>query len=443
MISVESNFPSNTTPSSTQLFPAAFYVDVDFDNIKDLIVCPNAKNISFNAESVQFYKNMGTNTAPNFIFISSDFLQNQMIEHGTGSVPIFTDYNQDGLEDLLIANFYKYKPVLDKESTVALYINTGTAINPEFSFIDNDIFNLPSFNYGLRAIPTFGDIDNDGDDDMFIGKEDGTLAFHENTSPGGNAIYSVNIDNYQDNNGSIISVNSFCHPQLFDLDKDGLLDLILGQKTGELIYYKNIGTSLNPSFELTNTLLGNIDISPIFPDGFPSPHFFLENGNTILFVGSIDGKLLYYDNIDGNIGLGESFNLVSDNFADINVRSYSSFAINDINNNGELNLFVGQDRGGVYHFEADSNNNVGMNSIENNPRISMFPNPTSNSIMVEAEQEIIFINIYNMAGDLVFHKDIFSNKSLLHLNSLSQGLYIVETHFTNSVTREKLSVNKN
>ena len=443
MVSVESNFPSNTTPSYTQLFPAAFYVDVDFDNIKDLIVCPNAKNISFNTKSVQFYKNLGTNTAPNFIFISSDFLQNQMIEHGTGSVPVFSDYNQDGLEDLLVANFYKYKPVLDKESSIALYLNTGTANTPEFSFIDNDIFNLPSFNYGLRAIPTFGDIDNDGDDDMFIGKEDGTLAFHENTSLGGNANYSTSIDNYQDNSGNVINVHSFCHPQLFDLDKDGLLDLVLGQKTGELIYYKNIGTSLNPSFELTNSLLGNIDIASILPDGYPSPHFFIENGNTILFLGSINGNLMYYNNIDGNIDSGESFTLVSESYVNIDVQSYSSFAVNDINNDGELNLFVGQDLGGVSHFEADPNSSAGLSPVENKLRISMFPNPANGHLTIEAEQEIISIQIYNMAGDLVFIKNTFSNKSLLNLNSLSQGLYIVEIHCANQVAREKLSLNKN
>ena len=33
---------------STQLFPAAFFLDVDFDQVKDLIVAPNAKNISEN-----------------------------------------------------------------------------------------------------------------------------------------------------------------------------------------------------------------------------------------------------------------------------------------------------------------------------------------------------------------------------------------------------------
>lgn len=56
MISQDNNFPSNTTPINVVLFPAAFYVDVDFDNVKDLVVAPNARNISENVSSIRFYK---------------------------------------------------------------------------------------------------------------------------------------------------------------------------------------------------------------------------------------------------------------------------------------------------------------------------------------------------------------------------------------------------
>ena len=102
MISIDNSFPSNTNPVNIQLFPAAYLLDVDFDFVKDLIVCPNAKNISFNESSVFFYKNIGTNEDPSFIFNSNNLLQKNMIEHGTGSVPIFTDINEDGKKDMII-----------------------------------------------------------------------------------------------------------------------------------------------------------------------------------------------------------------------------------------------------------------------------------------------------------------------------------------------------
>ena len=230
MISVDPNFPATSTPVVMQIFPAAFYVDVDFDGIKDLIVCPNAKNVSVNKNSVLFYKNMGTNANPNFFFSTNSFLQNEMIEHGTGSIPVFSDLNEDGLEDLFVANFYQYKPVLDKESTIAYYRNTGSPATPEFTIIDNDFLNLSSESYGLRSVPCFGDIDGDGDDDLLLGLENGTLVFYENFSVGAGAVFGAGITNYQDNTGTTINSGGYAHPQLFDLNSDGLLDLIIGKK---------------------------------------------------------------------------------------------------------------------------------------------------------------------------------------------------------------------
>ena len=121
MISVDSGFPSNTTPVDLQLFPAPFWVDVDFDGVKDLIVGANARTVSQNAKSVNFYKNTGSNTLPNFVYVQSDFLQDQMIEHGKGSIPIFTDINEDGLEDLIVANHFRYKPILQERKHIDVF----------------------------------------------------------------------------------------------------------------------------------------------------------------------------------------------------------------------------------------------------------------------------------------------------------------------------------
>ena len=116
--------------------------------------------------------------------------------------------------------------------------------------------------------------------------------------------------NYQDGSGTTISAGQYAAPQLFDLDNDGLLDLIIGKKTGELIYYRNEGTTAAPSFVLTNSMLGNIDIATVTPDGYPVPHFFRHNNVTSLFLGAYDGKLRYYNNIDGNLASGNTFFLV-------------------------------------------------------------------------------------------------------------------------------------
>ena len=438
MISIDNSFPSNTNPVNIQLFPAAYLLDVDFDLVKDLIVCPNAKNISFNESSVFFYKNIGTNEDPSFIFNSNNLLQKNMIEHGTGSVPIFTDINEDGKKDMIISNFYRYKPILEKESTLAYYQNVGTLSNPVFSYVDYDYLNLSSKNYGLRSVPTFGDIDGDNDNDIIIGTEIGKLIYYENMSSGNGSVYSNEIFDYQDYSGTPINVLAYAYPQLFDLNNDGLLDLIIGNKNGKIFYYKNIGTLTEPSFQLFNSMLGNIDVSSNIPDGYASPHFFRLNNETHLFIGGIDGKLRYYNNIDGNLDQGQDFTLISDNYLNINVEGYSSFVTNDINQDGNLDLFVGQDLGGVFHFEANPNNNASMIEVKQEDQIKIFPNPTNKTLTIifkEIEGKEYIIE--NINGDRIEKSKILGKKHKINIDKLSRGIYFIKIKLETGIVFNK------
>ena len=431
MISQDVNFPSNTTPASLTLFPASFYLDVDHDNIKDLIVGANAKGVSQNEKGILYYKNLGTNELPNFIFKSKSFLQEDMIENGLGSIPVFFDQNNDGKEDLFVANFFRYKEPLLKESAISNYRNTGTSDAPFFTFVENNFLNLSAQGYGLRTVPTFGDLDEDGDKDLFLGLENGTLVFYENIAPVGSpAQFGTPILNYPDNQGTPITTNSYCFPQLFDLNNDGLLDLILGRKTGEIMYYENIGTAALPSFSLVNDTLGGIDISPTTPEGYAAPHFFRYNDTTNLFLGGIDGHLHFYNNIDNHLNSGDNFNLVSDEFRGIHVESYSSFFVNDIDQDGKLNLFVGGDLGGLMHFEHNENSVTSLAEMTLQKEILLFPNPGKKDFTLSfQDQEVaeISITIVDANGRKVFENqklNLQSGKVNFELEA-GNGIYFV------------------
>ncbi len=426
MISVDNAFPSNTTPANVQLFPAAYYVDVDFDGIKDMLVAANAKNISQNVNSVTFYRNIGSNALPNFIYVRNDFLQNEMIEAGLGSIPVIVDINEDGLEDLVVANFFRYKAILDKETTLSYYQNTGTANNPEFSFIDDNYLDFPLENFGLRAIPTFGDIDGDGDKDMFVGLEDGKLAYYENTSTGSGAVYSSPLIGYQDNLNNTVTSGGFCAPQLFDLDNDGLLDLLLGGKAGMIAYYHNIGTSSAPNFELENTSLGNVNTTNSNPDGYSTPHFYRELGVTHLFCGDLSGRLHHFTDIDANLGLGDNFTLLTTSHQGINTEGLSSIFISDVNNDGDLEAYVGQDLGGIYRYEHDPNSTSSLESIDNDINLSIFPNPTNGLITIFMnEGELNQVSLFNLAGQQLMTLNPSSVKAQIDLNNLPSGIYFI------------------
>ena len=435
IISQDISFPSNSTPVNVQLFPAAFLVDVDFDGKKDLIVAPNAKNVSENERSCLKYKNTGSNSNYNFIYETSAFLQEDMIEHGTGSIPVLADLTGDGLLDLIVGNFYSYKPTLSKESKIAFYKNIGTASNPIFTFIDGDFMNFSQANYGLRMIPTFGDIDGDTKTDLILGLENGTLVYYKNNGTSSNPNYNVASTNLTDANGNVINVGQYAAPQLFDLNRDNKLDLIIGEKTGKLFYYENVGTGNSPSFELSANQLGGIDVITTTPDGYPIPHFFRKNDTTFLLVGTGEGELHFYDSIDANIS--GTFNQISMNFLSLKsiLGGYSSGTIADLDTDGKLDLILGQDLGGLFYLEHDLSSTLDLSELVNGIEISIYPNPTNGTIVIESNNFPLELHLLSLEGKELNEFLISNQISEFDISNVSNGTYFLKINNSEKVYR--------
>ncbi len=427
MVSTDPLFPSNSIPASMQLFPAAFNLDVDFDGVKDLIVAPNAKNISENEKSVHFYRNTGTNQISNFVFETKEFLQGDMMDHGSGSIPVLADVDGDGLTDLIVGNIFAYKAVLNKESRIAYYKNTGSSSSPQFTLIDRDFQNLSALDVGLRMYPAFGDLNGDQKNDMILGLEDGTLSYFENNSTGSMLSYASPIVNLEDANGAIIQNGLYAAPQLFDLNKDGLLDIIIGIKTGELIYYKNVGSFSNPLFEFVTNLLGGVDVAESTPNGYSTPCFFRQNDTTYALIGAVDGSSYLAKGIDGNIGDGQEFESFVDDYLGLNVGGYSSFALSNIDNDGELDLFVGQDLGGLFYLENDPNNSAALTTLDKDSFISVWPNPFKNELRIELMEILgeVTAELYKVSGEHIRTFRLGQKTNILHMAFLNPGVYYI------------------
>ncbi|PWH86808.1 T9SS type A sorting domain-containing protein [Brumimicrobium oceani] len=436
MTSMDANFPSNTTPLNLPIFPAAFYEDVNHDGVKDLIVGTNASGGSENTESVWFYKNLGTNQNPNFSFVKENFLQDQMIENGKGAIPVLVDLNEDGLKDLLVSTNFRYLDPSDKISKIQYYQNTGTATTPEFTFISDDWLSLSTAGYGLRMHPTFGDLLGDGKNEMILGSANGKLHLYTKTGNGPEDFVLQQI-NMTDHLNQPIQVSAFASPQLFDLNNDGLLDIVIGGKSAGITYYKNIGSSTMPSFELITTDLGNVDMGEAFlPDNYTVPAFLRNNDTTHLFAGNRKGTIYYFGDIDNNLADGDAFTLLSDHYSFIETGAYSAPYIDKIRADGRFDMFVGTDLGGIWAYTAGVNSEdiLNANALEKiDQQINIYPNPSSSgwfTIDLKGINQELNVLVYDHLGQLIKESKPLLGNAQLDLSSAAKGIYTVV--FSNS-----------
>lgn len=377
MDTVAYDFPGYDVSVDVPIFPAGYYLDVGNDGREDLIVAPAADNVGLNYESVWYYKDVSAGNFVDFSRNKTTFLQDDMVDVGSASIPIVYDYNKDGLPDILLSNRVLRTPTLN-QSGLALYENTGTAQAPEFTLITRDFQNLSSIFspqlFGYAA--AMGDLDDDGDLDMILGTDDGMIHYLEDTAASGMPA-EFKLAGYKYAN---IDIGQFAMPFLEDIDDDGDLDIILGEMMGTLNLFENKGTKSAPVFSdtaLTDSL-GGIDVQPP-PDcctGYSAPFFYRDNSNQLqLILGSEDGFIYHYDNITNNV-MGK-WSLVDSTFGDLpSMKRAAPFGA-DLDGNGEMEWLVGTARGGLSIFTKDLQVGVDPTPVSAVLMFDLYPNPSS------------------------------------------------------------------
>ncbi len=260
------------------------------------------------------------------------------------SKPCFADINNDGDKDLFAGRSY---------ADITRFTNTGTASAAVF-----DAGTLLS-NAGIaNAAPFLVDIDNDGDKDMFVGSDNGTVYYYPNTGNATTASFAYfpiewsPISGYTNPLSAITLVN-WSSPAFADIDNDGDKDCFIGNINGTIYYYKNTGTAALPVFTLqagASNPFNGVDVgsnaSPAFAD--------IDNdGDLDAIIGNSGGALLYYKNtgtasaavFTQQTGGANPFNGVA------TAGGYSAPAFADIDNDGDQDLFSGNGNGAFQFFK--------------------------------------------------------------------------------------------
>lgn len=309
--------------------PEAF--DLDGDGDKDLIVGNSSGILTAIIKS-------GTAAQP--VWTVGSVLTNDAgtnIDIGSYAGPHATDYNSDGLIDLLIGN---------SSGWVYIYLNTGSATVPQWTANDRLLIGTSVLDAGSYAKPILVDLTGDGVDDYLVGNSSGNLQRYDTTATG---LVARGLYNEYD-------AGSYATPVFVNIDGDSDFDMIVGNSVGNLQLVRNEGTAAAPVFlvgeTLTDTTGATIDVGSY---ASPTVHDYDADGDADLIVGNSSGYIYVIRNSGTPAApLWET----PVRMGTLDLGSYSTPTLMDATGDGVLDLIVGNSSGYLYLIVNNGTNAV-------------------------------------------------------------------------------------
>lgn len=415
--------------------PAAALISLPEQNSPSLIVSPSdpALNKSQDLNSVWRYDY--DTLLQQYTLTNTAFLQEGMIDVGSGCHPVLFDWNGDGLQDLFLANYGSFDsaqyisgfPTSFFSSSIRYYQNTGTQSQPAFQLMEEDFGRLKALN--LHALhPVFGDFTCDGQTDMLCGQEDGTLLLVPHPRLIGNS-----VELYPDYLN--IDVGKFSTPTFFDLDGDGRKDLIIGNQRGLLSYYQNIGTCGITDFIFVTDTLGGVDVRN--PEqsyfGYSVPCLYRDSAHgAVLFCGSEQGHIFYYHGIDENPLGNYSYGGVVYESADSDCQfcatplregRRTAAAIASMDGDPYPDLIVCNYAGGAAYLRGRTPaSHESHTPAHTRTTLRAYPNPTSGKLRINTDTPVELVEVYDLSGRALLR----STGPHIDLGALHDGMYILK-----------------
>jgi len=245
------------------------FADLDGDGDQDLLISNKISPEDHTTATIYYYEN--TSSGTQIHWTQRDPLT---IGGNYNLAPALADLDEDGDLDMLVGTWNKGS---------LYYRNDGTSGTPHFVLDESKTVTLTR---GSNSTPTFVDIDDDGDSDLFVGESSGDINFYINNGTPQQPQFDLISDKFEGIDAGRRSV-----PRFLDIDADGDQDLILGREFEGVLLYLNEGTAQLPLFIESGTLPAPFPILavPAFVD-------IDLDGDMDLFSGGLGGGLSFFIN---------------------------------------------------------------------------------------------------------------------------------------------------
>lgn len=174
-------------------------------------------------DGIRVYRNLGyegeATGFPRFEEMEELTLQ---LPRGSHSSPSLGDLTGNGLLDVVVGR---------SSGHIAYFRNVGTAHAPEFELVTDE---LDGIRVGRRSSPTLADVTGNGLLDLLIGQDDDGLALYRNIGSESEPRFEL-VDNFN------VPLFRLSRPVPLDLEGNGHLDLISGNKSGGITIHRNRG----------------------------------------------------------------------------------------------------------------------------------------------------------------------------------------------------------
>ncbi|UCH89483.1 MAG: hypothetical protein JSV49_02200, partial [Thermoplasmata archaeon] len=256
--------------------------------------------------------------------------------------------------------------------------------------------------FGSSA-PCFSDMDSDGDLDLTTGRGELGLEFYRNEGTKNMPIFVRDDEFYAEANTLMLTaevLDEFTEiaPTSADIDADFDSDLLIGTNAGGLYILENSGSPYEPLF-------ANLEqITDIRTNNFAAPMLvdYDEDNDFDLVIGDSNGKIGYFHNVGSDVA--PDWNRVVPNpFAEIQVQSQAVPFLYDLDNDGDLDVTIGDSTDNLYYFRCASSGLSRKYVLDETMYVGLYMSTYNHPVLVDIDADSLPELIIGNSAGSSFH----------------------------------------